>query len=248
MNPRVVTDMLRTKLDSITFHHVAVETLAGKPTMKRAFFPGGNGLYRGEHAEAFPVHGTLILGTNFGCVDGFITSDGRLMLDDETAGPTWSPLRRRLSDAGIDIETCFFTNAWPFLHRSDSNIVGGALLRSWLKDANLIEQCHAFFQYTCKVMQPILVIALGPAAAAFLGYLKPEELGTWRATSMEAMTTQPIGQIEMGGVPHEIVCTALVHPSGQHYNVGKREPPYVGAEGEVQMLREADRIRKSTLL
>jgi hypothetical protein len=147
VNHRTIVSRLRTKLDDIPFEAFSMIPFKGRPIMSRGFFPGGNGLFEGEDAVAFPVHGTLVLGSNFGCAAKFSRGDSTLVVDDEISdsnNKTWPPLRSLLDESGIDLRECFFTNAWPCLHEGTKNTLGD-LMKSWLAKPALMTACLQFF-------------------------------------------------------------------------------------------------------
>jgi hypothetical protein len=114
--PNGMISHLRTILAKLDIPDGDIRSFTGLPVMTHAFFPGGNGLYEGSQANSFPIQGTLILGSNFGCFNKFVDPRGQLLILDERRNNTWRPLLKRLHGAGIKAEECFFTNAWPFLH------------------------------------------------------------------------------------------------------------------------------------
>src|SRR5947209_1826807 len=167
---------LRANLAGLTIENRKLLSFAGLPVMTHAFFPGGNGLYDGIHAAPIPIGGTLILGSNFGCVGRFINSQGKLLIQDERDNRTWTPLLAILNQSGIRPEECFFTNAWPFLHLGKRNL---GPIDKWLKDSELMASCVRFFQCTLAMMQPSLIVALGTGPGAFLSHVWPKELIPW---------------------------------------------------------------------
>jgi len=211
--------------------------------MSRGFFSGGNGLFAGDEANRFPFDGTLVLGSNFSAASNFCYPDGRLVCDDETSGKTWMPMRRLLDRAEVNLNDCFFTNAWPCLHMGTSNTLG-ELISQWLANSSLMHECRNFFLATCVVMKPSMILALGPGPAAFLASVWPNELKQWMGNNIEAIDSLPIGVVKIEGVTHRTVCTSVVHPCYQHINAKHRKPPYRLAEGEAQLVREADCQRK----
>lgn len=232
--PPAQIDELRQTLNALDLTGAKVIPFRGNQVMERAFFPGGNGLYLGSTAN-IPVAGTLILGSNFGCVSDFVR-DGNMVRSDETkTSSTWKGLYRMLSPATkIKLERCFFTNAWPFLHEGDSNETKG-LISAWLADTRLMKTCVDFFKETISVIQPKLIVALGTGAPALLSCVWPEELGEWRRNSIASMDAKPIAKVHFGG--NSIICTAITHPS--HSNSWQRQPPYQHTEGEIRVLTEA---------
>jgi hypothetical protein len=237
---------LRAELDRLDFERYSLVSFRGKPVMSRGFFPGGNGLFEGEAAGRFPVGGTLVLGSNFSAASNFCHPDGRLICDDETSGKTWRPMRRLFNGAELDLTDCFFTNAWPCLHAGTSNTLG-ELISQWLANPSLMRECAKFFAKTCVDLKPSMIVALGPGPAAFMATVWPRELKQWMSNNIEGMDSLPIGVVQIEGVPHRIVCTAVVHPCYQHINAKHRRPPYQYAAGEIQLVRQADAQRKLLL-
>jgi hypothetical protein len=200
--------------------------------MPHAFFPGGNGLYEGVHATRFPIGGTLILGSNFGCFDGFIDAQGRLLVQDERHNPTWKPLLRSLHDSGIKADECFFTNAWPFLHDGEGNL---GPVGDWLQNRALMASCVRFFEYTFTTMQPRLIVGLGTGPAAFLSHVWPKDLSSWRGYTLQDLDDLPMATARFQ--EQTVVCVAITHPSMP--NAWRRRPPYQHRIGEVRLLTEA---------
>jgi hypothetical protein len=244
MNHKAIVAGLRTEVEKINFEKYSLVSFRGMPVMKRAFFPGGNGLFDGESAARFPFNGTLILGSNFGAASKFVRVDGSLFVEDETSNTTWGPMRRLLDGAGLDLRECFFTNAWPCLHEGTSNTLGD-LMKEWLANAALMRECSKAFSKTCADMTPSLIVALGPGPAAFVANTWPRELGRWTSNSIDGMDGMPLGTVQIDGAKHKTVCTAVVHPCYQHINAKHRKAPYQHGSGEVQLLKDADALRRS---
>jgi hypothetical protein len=243
---RAVVAGLRTEVDKVEFERYSLISFKGKPVMKRAFFPGGNGLFNGEAADRFPFGGTLILGSNFSAAANFSYPNGKLICDDETSGRTWGPMRRLLDGAAVDLRECFFTNAWPCMHASTSNTLG-ELIEQWLANTALMRECSDFFLKTCADIKPSMIVALGQGPAAFLANTWSRELMRWSGNNIAAMDSLPIGIVQIEGVTYQTVCTAVVHPCYQHINAKHRKAPYQYPAGEIKLLREADVLRKSLL-
>jgi hypothetical protein len=200
--------------------------------MDYAFFPGGNGLYDGVKATGCLKRHSLVLGSNFGCLDGFLSPDGRLRCNDERANQTWTPMLKLLGAAGIDRTECFFTNAWPFLHSGTSNLGPIAL---WLRNSRLSEDCKRFFLQTIAIVQPNLVIALGTGPADLLSRVWPRELSGWRNCKISNMDDFPLQEVSIG--ERLLVCTAITHPSMP--NSWRRSGLNQHFAGEARLLRRA---------
>lgn len=237
--PNEETDRLRESLAGLKTEGPQLRAFSGLPVMTHAFFPGGNGLYQGIHATRFPIGGTLILGSNFGCSSGFINEKGQLLVLDERGNRTWRQLLDRLYASEIKVDECFFTNAWPFLHCGDGNL---GPVGDWLQDEMLMASCVQFFKDTFTIMQPRLIVALGTGPAAFLSHVWPETLSQWRGYTLQHLDDLPMAIVHFQG--RAAVCVAITHPSMP--NAWRRRPPYQHRSGEVQLLTEA-RLRSEGL-
>ena len=225
---------LRANLPSSKASESKLRSFVNLPIMTHGFFPGGNGLYEGNDSKLRIPGGTLVLGSNFGCIGEFIDGEGKLVVQDERGNRTWRPLLELLRDSGVVINECFFTNAWPFLHDGEGNLPKG-LTKSWLSDRDLMASCLDFFRLTFTSMKPTLVIALGAGPAAFLSYIWPGQLSPWRGQSLSCLDDLPKAQV--GLRDHQAVCVAVSHPSMP--NAWRRRPPYQHRTGEIQLVREA---------
>ena len=217
-------------------------SMAGMPKMDRAFFPGGNGLLQGSDSLADTPIEAVILGSNFGSVGGFLDEFGQLRRRNETRNPTWRGILYRLGTAGVDSQRCFFTNAWPLLHKGSSNLTGEQQ-EDWLYDAELMKSCNDFFLRTLDLTQPNLIIGMGLGAAAFLASVWPDVLAAWRCRSIRSIDNLPLAIVEHSG--RKFTCIAITHPSmpsSRH-----RRPPYSGPDGEAQLIMEAIQMQPTAL-
>jgi len=220
--------------------------LPKSPPMDYGFFPGGNGLFLGERATKFPCGGTLILGLNFGCCGGFIDErTGELWTTDERSGATWKGLRHILPKSGIDLDECFFTNAWPFLHKGNNN---KARPEKWLNDSELTLACGGFFMATFCRMRPRLIVTLGWGAAEFLRRLSPENFGHAHLGSFSDEWALRTGEAvfefradELGTV--RAVCFSIKHPAR-----GKSvRRPVLNTDEELREIEVLKRAKKKAL-
>jgi hypothetical protein len=233
--PPAEIDSLREKLDKLALSGAKVLPFKGRPVMDRAFFPGGNGLFDGSKGT-LPIGGTLILGSNFGCIADFIDETGGLIRRDETgSSATWRGLREILKQTPVRLEDCFFSNAFPYLHYGTSNLTKD-LIPIWLRDELLMKDCVGFFHETLSTVRPKLIVALGTGTPAFLSRIWPKELGAWAGRSIASMDQIPSSSVPFAG--GTCICTAITHPSDRR-NAGLRRQPYSGREGEVKLITEA---------
>lgn len=229
-----VINRLRKQLRNLALDS-SLRSFTSLPQMDFGFFPGGNGLYEGRTADTFPVGGTIVLGSDFGCYDGFVNGNKRLRTHDERGGRTWRPLLERLCRAGFKQEECFFTNAWPVLHLGQTN---RAPVAKFLKSEPLMASCLHFFKQTVRAIRPTTIVALGTGPAAFLARWAPRELGCWAARSFKAIDKSPLARVRVG--ESTITCVAITHPCMR--NARSRERQYRGANGEVRLLARARRM------
>ena len=226
---------LRESLTVLKTGHTNLVSMAGKPVVQRAFFPGGNGLFDGEDATCFPYGGTLILGSNFGGLDKFCDANNVLICrGDETflkTNVTWRNLKKRFTSP--QLRDCFFTNAWPFLHQGSSNV---SVIHPWLKDKEVMQSCIDHFALTFSAMHPSLLVALGTGPAAFLSHVWPEHLSAWRGHTWQAINDLPIAEFTVDS--RSVVCITTSHPC-RPTNAQFRREPYHGEAGETKLLAEA---------
>ena len=150
-------------------------------------------------------------------------------------------------NSGINKEKCFFTNAWPFLHKKDPNKKpnkkkdsSSGPVDKWLKNEPLMESCLTFFNDTLTIFQPKLIVALGKGPAAFLGHfcskkLDSDKLDNWKGYSISSLDSLPLETVRFLG--KDTVCVAVTHPSMP--NAHWRKSPYNDRDGEVKLLKEA---------
>lgn len=228
-------DGLREALSSLELAHESLQSFTGLPEMSHGFFPGGAGLWAGVADGSLPREGsTLILGSNFGLASLFVDEQGSLLtLDERETSPTWKKLLPLLRAAEIDVNQCFFTNAWPFLHRDGTNL--GPVDR-WLQDKTLMRKSIEFFELTVSTIRPHLIVALGTGPAAFLGHAWPDRLGSWKGYSISCLDDTPMATVPAAH-NNDVVCVAITHPSMP--NSWRRRQPYQHRLGEIQLIREA---------
>lgn len=219
-------------VDRLDLASLDLRSFSGLSEREYGFFPGGNGLYDGHKASKFPHEGALILGSNFGSVE-MLDREGNWKSQDERNGPTWTPLLKTLKQAGIDRGLCFFTNAWPFLHKGDGNV--SQMISRWLSNKGLNSASVEFFKESLLEVRPRLIIALGTGPAAFLGNIWPERLGKWRQRSWKYIDEKPLETIN--DLECRIVCVALTHPSMP--NRWHRREEYRNLVGEARLVSEA---------
>jgi hypothetical protein len=167
----------------------------------QGFFPGGDGLWRDEteldrpSSGLLPVGGAVFVGNDFGTLSSFLKLRSRGFENP----PTWKHLKERIRGAELPPPAMFFTNGIPGLRSSD----GARALdkRDWRQDAAFMDFCREFFVYQMEVLQPRLVVILGPTArSTVLSFVRiTAEIGNTIHTRIGAHTT---------------VCHCASHPYG----------------------------------
>lgn len=128
----------------------------------QGFFPGGDGLWRDDSQIEMPSLGLLPSG---GIV--FVANDfGTLKTYDSLKKKgfenptTWRYVKERVRQANLPVDLTFFTNAVMGLRAA-----GNALdKKSWITTSGFPEFCREFFLFQIEVLNPRLLVLLGPEA------------------------------------------------------------------------------------
>jgi len=211
-----------------------------------AFFPGGAGLWGtvpGAALPPMPMGGVMLVGNNFDSEASYQLSLRNGM--EHVNGGTWRPLRRLLSQAGIPVERCFFTNAYMGLKPGDQTT--GLLPAS--RDESFRARCQMFFLQQLRVMQARVIVALGAYVPPFLAPLSDDLLSddlrsVWSMdTTFAALDRNGVAlvyPVTFATLAHPAAVATLVHPSYRHINIKLRQ--YKGLQGdhaEVALLQDA---------
>lgn len=185
----------------------------------QGFFPGGDGLWRSQPADAagrFPIGGIMVLGNDFGCFNhpdprspGFL----QCLAKGYENPPTWR-IKETLHKAGLPADRCFFTNAYLGL-RTSIKTTGNS---PGLKNPEFRAMCREFFAYQLEVQRPRLIVCLGHEPRKFIAPLLLDKLHAWtKNISFPALDRlcDPIVQgsfaIPDGAISPRIL--AIAHPS-----------------------------------
>jgi hypothetical protein len=177
----------------------------------QGFFPGGDGLWRGESQLLtpsqcqMPVNGIMFLGNDFGNLQSF----EKLLGKGYENPPTWRNLRSRLTRAGIPGELGFYTNALLGLRT-----VNKALdVMDWTSSPDFLRFCREFLDFQIETVRPRLVVVLGPKAketvcSAFPTSIIPT-LARWKGRDLNMMSADDaVQQGEWNGLKLTILLTS----------------------------------------
>jgi hypothetical protein len=179
-----------------------------------AFYPGGSGLWlegRDPASVEFPVGGVMILGHNFDSENGF----GQSVLRGKeclTSG-TWGPLVRLLSAAGVDLEGCFFTNAFMGLCSGDDSFVYHGR-----DDQPFRTACVEFLLHQIEVQKPRAILTLGGYVPSLVCEAS-ENCSIWRKdkVTLAELDAHPVVDnvyfTMADGSSHGLTVVPLAHPS-----------------------------------
>lgn len=128
----------------------------------QGFFPGGDGLWRDDSQLEMPSSGLLpsggivFVGNDFGTLKSYQSLKNKGYENP----PTWRNVKERVRRAGLPPQLTFFTNAVMGLRGE-----GKALdKKSWTSMPGFPEFCREFFLFQIEMLQPRLLVLLGPEA------------------------------------------------------------------------------------
>ncbi len=211
-----------------------------------AFFPGGSGLWHPSGSgplPPFPFGKVMVLGHDFHSEAGYRQSLAKR--GENLKGPTWRNLLQLLSEAGMEPEHCFFTNAYMGLRAGSSTT--GKFPGSY--DRGFVERCLSFLAEQISVQQPRLILTLGNYVPSILAVLS-NDLATWSKcrtlTQLDTLGIPLVTNVQFVSSSNwNTSVVALTHPSLRPANVGRRRYNELrGNEAEVAMVREAIKVSR----
>lgn len=162
-------------------------------------------------------------------------------------GPTWRPLCAVLTQAGIPLDQCFFTNAYVGL-KAGSKPTGpfpGA------QDADFVHRCQRFLLEQLRLQHPRLLLTLGKEVPSVLAPLAPELDGVWLGVhslrELDQRHLALIYPVQFPGLPHPTAVAALTHPANRAPNVRYRQYNGLGGDAAEQALL-ADAMERVDML
>ena len=218
-----VDELFRTMRDTVTDYPSGCVASPGS-IAGTSFFPGGDGLYKGEttRSPSWPAGKILLLGNDWGTKQTFDA-----MGTHEMNGSTWrgllSFLTGPLAARDLSPSDVFYSNVFMGL-RTSGKSTGVCPGR---RDPTFRSRCAAFTIEQIKTLRPRLILTIGKWAPDALAPLSPQ-LGSWKFASDETWRVidrhGPLqNAVTFAGIPEfdTMVC-ALTHFDRAHLNYGKR--------------------------
>ncbi len=226
------------------------------PKTGRGFFPGRMGV---AGAAGLPRRPVMVVGQDFDEYESWKETPA-----GDEVGATWDELLKVLPEAGIGLESCFFTNLLmgvrivPVRLGEEPSNSGPSPA---LNDAAFVDRCLEFLGRQIEVMQPSVVVLLGaPAACVFATWLELHPFrrpgvraSTWLAgwKEIDAAGLQWVRAVRSprgGGVEFCVACA--IHPALRKSNLRHRSWAARGLVGEAadreiwkEVAREFERVR-----
>lgn len=213
------------------------------------FFPGGTGLTDAAvegPLPPWPLSGVMIVAHNFDCEAGYARALNMPPLAHaRDISVTRRTLDRLLTEAGIPLEQCFYTNAYVGLKEGDNSV--GVFPGSHNED--FVRRCQDFLLAQVQLQQPQLMLSLGGDVLRFLARWESVH-GLYRAwagarttRNLDVRGTALVPDIHFPHVPHPTTVVALTHPAIWASNVRWRcyssgDTTYEGAAAEKALLRD----------
>jgi uracil-DNA glycosylase len=185
----------------------------------------------------------MVLGHDFHNAAGYVRSFVRGQ--ESLNSPTWRVLIKLLSEAGLPLSQCFFTNFFMGLRQGKA--VTGPFPGT--RDLEFVSRCQLFLLHQLALQKPRLVLVLGNEVPARLSPLA-RALEPWaKYQGFHARDSANVALIERAQFyviqPFPCHVISLVHPSMRHANIGQRKwhssqgQDYSGNDAEVEMIKYA---------
>lgn len=187
----------------------------------RSFFPGGCGLFEGEH-QPLPAAPLLVIGNDFGVYDtDYVTA---ATIGEELMEGTWLGMLGVLSAANIDPRRCFFSNAVMGARVKGPNT--GA--SPGVCDKAFASRCASFLRIQVKVLKPAGLIMLGKSQSPVLAGAFPQlsaltQCDTWRDVDNagvqfhESIVVEGVTPFRFCAIMHPCLRASNMKQHGRHF-------------------------------
>ncbi|PWF55615.1 hypothetical protein [Massilia glaciei] len=229
----------RATLASVLFDEMTVVEpfpagVAAVPAMApgTSFFPGGGGLWCEGESEIFPD--VLVLGHDFSTKE----EHDRFLLgtDRDIDSATWRELIKLAKNAGLDLNRCFFTNAFMGLR----TVGNSTAINPAHKNVDFRKINAAFLKQQIAIIRPKLIIVLGSKAPILLSQVS-DDLGCWRKFNFAEIDEAGLAfrrNVKLEAM--NLICVAILHTSFRGPNLRLRKyGDLTGNLAEVALLQDA---------
>ena len=236
------SEQLRAELEQFTGYECAGMTPIPTPLPGLGVFPGGHGLWSAKPGFPLPplVRPTvMIVANDFFSLDGFRKLQQQPM-GESKSDPFWKNLQQLLTDAGVPLDACFFTNAIMGLR-----LVGPVEGKSpGFADPHFRAQCARFLVRQVELIRPQVILTLGEFAPQVLADVAPRMLNLSRWNSFAEVDRKErnlFRDVAIG--PAELLVKAvaiMMHPSCRPWNVRQRcFREHTGHIAQVELVKAA---------
>lgn len=132
------------------------------PVRGRSFFPGGSGLFDGEHG-VLAKRPLMIVGNDY---DKLLSYQSSATKGYEDMAGTWGGIVSLLTRAAVPISDCFFTNAVMGARIEKSNTGQSKALQA--RNKAFAQRCSDFLRIQVSTIRPRAVVMLGKHQAVIL--------------------------------------------------------------------------------
>lgn len=219
---------LRKELNSINFDDVKM-TLPEKRIAGVSFFPCGDGSYKNSTKNKK----ILVLGQDQDNEKGYNKS---ILKETESYSPTWKNIEELFTKAGIDLDTCFFTNALMGIRISELNTGKSPGLFNDI----FLKQNVSFLKKQISIIKPISIITLGIIPLKILSMINEDLM--WKYSFLDTFkeidesNSAIILDVNIENIQTNV--GIIVHPSYRKVNCKDRKfNNFQGEEAEIEILK-----------
>ena len=201
-----------------------------------AFFPGGTGFWSNSEASKPDI---MVIGQDFGMESDYLNILNGFKKDTDT--PTWKNLIKLFESTNIDLNRCFYTNAYMGLRTNGTKI--GQMPGS--NNNSVFQSNRDFLAYQIHILKPKYIITLGSPSAVMLGSLS-DDISDWVLdkkfsyydTAQRSLVKNVVIKKEkfsslksifcdnnVNFENHKFDCLRLVHTCFRHLNIKNRSFP-----------------------
>lgn len=219
--------------------YAAVGMLPSRRPSGYGFFPSCEGTW--DAPENTPHQNLLFLGHDFG------TDDGLTSMGETRSVPTWRHLELLLGDAGVDVRSCFFSNAVMGVRPGEMKSLGRSPA---FNSPAFIKKCAGFVCTQLDVVKPHGIVVLGLRALPVLREVERNNIskaGDFKAWDQGKAPCLFPAQLGAWSGPLAMIVHPCFHPRNVHLRSISGDP-VEGHTNEVGLLKALVRRSPNGLL